>query len=182
MTEVNKSQLAKHLGVKPSMVTKHVKSGILDKCFTSNGKKLYLERAIEAIAFSRKRDNDKTIKDTVPKNVQNDSSLFNEESSDELKFLLMDSKSPSQKVQIIKDFWLGKINRQKFLESEGELIPVSDAKAAVETLLSPLNQYLDDQANNLKNNFSDLSDEVVKWIVDENNRQKEQLREYIWEN
>ncbi len=182
MTEVNKSQLAEHLGIKPSMITKHVKSGTLDKCFTANGKKIYLEKAVEAIALARKRDTKKTVNDTIPEDIEDDKSIFNEESTAELQSLLRAAKSPSQKVQIIKDFWLGKINRQKFLESEGELIPVSDAKAAVEKLLSPLNQYLDDQANNIKNHFPDLSEEVVKWIIEENNRQKEQLREQQWEN
>ena len=182
MTEVNKSQLAKHLGVKPPMVTKHIKSGILDKCFTRNGKKLILEKAVEAIALARKSDSKSVIDVITPSDIKEDTSLFNVQSSDELSKLLKDAQSPSQKVQIIKDYWIGKINRQKFMEAEGELISVPDAKASVETLLTPLNQYLNDQANHLKNNFPDLSSEVVLWITNENNRQKEQLKGYSWDS
>ena len=60
MVEVNKSELAAQLGVKPSMVSKHVKSGVLDGCYTPNGKKLYLEKAIQAIALSRKKGSEES--------------------------------------------------------------------------------------------------------------------------
>lgn len=180
MVEVNKSQLAAQLGVKPSMVTKHVKSGVLDDCFTPNGKKLYLEKALEAISLSRKRGADVVEEDKSSK-VDDVASVYNDDSKDELEKLLLLAKSPSQKVAITKDFWTGKINRQKFLESEGELISVDDAKVAIEAILVPLNQYLNDQANHLKNSFPYLSSDVMEWIEDENNRQKEQLMVTQWD-
>lgn len=64
---------------------------------------------------------------------------------------------------------------------EGELITVDDAKAAFETLLAPLNKYLDDLGNSIKNHFPDVDDEVVDWVSGEINRQKELLQEYSWE-
>lgn len=180
MVEVNKSELAAQLGVKPSMVSKHVKSGVLDGCYTPNGKKLYLEKAIQAIALSRKKGSEES--DTATNTLDDiPEQIYTAESQGELSKLLLLAKSPSQKVQITKDFWVGKINRQKFLEAEGELISIKDAKVALETLIGPLNQYLNDQGNNLKNNFPNVSGEVMEWIDEENNRQKEQLRVTQWD-
>lgn len=180
MIEVNKSELAKQLGVSSPMVTKYVKSGVLDECFTPSGKKLYLEKAMQAIAMSKKRGSDEPAEETELDKAMS-SVVFTEESQGELSALLLLAKSPSQKVSITKDFWLGKLNRQKFLEAEGELISVADAKAAIETILVPLNQYLNDQGNHLKNNFPSLTNEVLSWIDDENNRQKEQLQAKQWD-
>jgi len=64
---------------------------------------------------------------------------------------------------------------------EGELITVDDAKAAFETLLAPLNKYLDDLGNSIKNHFPDVDDEVIDWVSGEINRQKELLQGYSWE-
>jgi len=180
MTEVTKTQLAQNLGVSAAMISKHVKSGVLDGCFVKGGKKLYLEKAIQAIALSKKRDNE-AFEVTVPENYK-DAGLLNGDNEKALKRLLAKAKTPHQKVQITKDFWQGQINRLKFLESEGELISVDDAKKAINELLSPFNQYLDDLGNHLKNHFPDVSKEVVEWINDENNRQKEQLRVKQWED
>ena len=181
MIEINKSQLAKQLGVSSPMVTKYVKSGVLDECFTPNGKKLYLEKATQAIAMSKKRGSDAPVEEREIDKAMQSPVIFTEESQNELSALLLLAKSPSQKVQITKDFWLGKLNRQKFLEAEGELISVAEAKAAIETILVPLNQYLNDQGNHLKNNFPSLSNEVLSWVDDENNRQKEQLQVTQWD-
>jgi len=181
MTEVNKSELAKHLGVKPPMITKHIKAGTLDKCFTPNGKKLYLEKAVQAIALSQKKDSKKIVEVMTPSEIKEDENLFTDNANEELNLLLLNAQSPSQKVQIIKDFWIGKINRQKFLEAEGELLPVHDAKVAIDTILTPLNQHMNDMGNNLKNHFPDIPNEVIEWIDEENNRQKEQLRVKEWD-
>lgn len=181
MTEVTKGELAKQLGVSGAMVSKHVKSGVLDKCFTPNGKKIYLEKAIDALEKSRQRGHNESDP-IAPSDGNSDSVVYTGDNVKELDDLLKQTKSPSQKVQVMRDFWTGKLNRQKFMAEEGELIPVSDAKAAVEALLSPLNQYMDDQANNLKNHFPDVDDDVIEWIDEENNRQKEQLRRYKWES
>ena len=181
MTEVNKSELAKHLGVKPPMVTKHIKSGTLDKCFTPNGKKLYLEKAVQAIALSQKKDSKKIVEVMTPQDVKDDENLFTDDANEQLQALIDSAQSPSQKVQIIKDFWVGKINRQKFLEAEGELLSVHDAKVAIDAILTPLNQHMNDMGNNLKNHFPDIPNEVIEWIDEENNRQKEQLKVKEWD-
>lgn len=173
MTEVSKSQLAKEIERDPSVVTKYVKKGILDGCFTPNGKKIYLEKALKAITDYKGETENETPNASE--------AIYSGDNKSELDALLLSATSSSQKVQITKDFWLGKINRQKFLQTEGDLITVEMAKGAVEKLLSPLNQYLNDQANSLKNHFPDVEVEVVSWIVEENNRWKEQLRGYDWE-
>ena len=54
---------------------------------------------------------------------------------EELKILLSEAKSSSQKVQIIKDFWTGKINEQKFLEGEKLLIPKEQIIKDVQRIL-----------------------------------------------
>lgn len=183
MTEVNKTQLAKKLGVSSAMVSKHVKSGILDKCFTPNGKKIYLEKAIKSIELSKKREvSNNLFEVTTPKEIINNKTIVNDEAREELQGLLTYAQSPSQKVQIIKEFWAGKINRQKFLQAEAELITVYEAKSVIEKIFVHLNQYLNDQASNIKNNFPDLPLEISRWIDDENNKQKEQLRIKNWEN
>jgi len=100
MIEVNKSELAKQLGVSSPMVTKYVKSGILDECYTPNGKKLYLEKATQAIAMSKKRGQDVPTEVTELDKAMENTVIFTEESQKELGALLLLAKSPSQKVQI----------------------------------------------------------------------------------
>lgn len=176
MTEVNKSELAKYLDVRPSMVSKHVKAGTLDKCFTPNGKKLFLEKAVQAIALSQKRDPKKTIEMTIPNEIKNNSDILNDESKDELEKLVNDAQSSSQKVQVIKDFWLGKINRQKFMEAEGELLTLKSAKAAVEAVFTPINAKLDELPLSLKSRFTKTELDAVKWLANEiDNIKKESL-------
>lgn len=108
--------------------------------------------------------------------------VFTDKNQKELKKLLEGATTSNQKVTIENTFWNSKINKLKALEAEKKLIPVDDAKKAIEVLIGPLNFYLDDQSNNIKNHFPDLSDEVIEWIAEENNRQKEQLRSFNWTN
>lgn len=129
--------------------------------------------------LSNSEDN-KTIEDFTDADITNDKNLFTNENLKELEEYLKEAKSVSQKVQIIKDFWTGKINKQKYLEGEKELIPMVAVKKAIDLLLTPLNHYLNDQANNLKNHFPELPNEVMEWLGEENNRQKQQLRGYDW--
>ena len=64
-----------------------------------------------------------------------DSELYNQENLEELKTLLSEAKSSSQKVQIKKDFWTGKINEQKFFEGQKLLIPKEQIIKDVQRIL-----------------------------------------------
>lgn len=187
MTVVSKSELARHLGVKPPMITKYVKKGLLDKCFDPTGKKLILEKALEVIEKSRVRDpkneniNNSFIEAVTPIDVKNDDNVYTDESVHNLAALLLETTSSSQKVQVTKDFWLGRINRQKFLKEERELINVDDAKAAIDALLTPLNKALDDLPITLKAHHPDITSEVVEWLIDHVNDLKVGLKNTSWE-
>lgn len=184
MTEVSKSELAKNINKSGAIVTRLISNGILDDCFTPNGKKLYLEKSIKAIIKAKGSDylsKEIIIENTTSDKVKEDNTIYTDEAKQELEKFLNQEPSPARKVDMIDKFWSGRIRRQKFLEADGELIPVQDAKAAIETILAPFNQYLDDMGNNLKNHFPDVPLEVVEWINEENNRQKEQLQVKEWD-
>lgn len=184
MEEVNKSQLAKKINKSGAIVTRLISSGILDNCFTPNGKKLFLDKSIKAIIKAKGSDYlsiGTVVETSTPETIKQDTSIYTDEAKQELEEFLSKESSPARQVDMIDKFWSGRIRRQKFLEADGELIPVTDAKAAIETILSPFNQYLDDMGNNLKNHFPDVPLEVVEWINEENNRQKEQLQVKEWD-
>lgn len=177
MTEVTKGELAVHLGVSGAMVSKYVRTGILDKCYTPNGKKLYLEKSIQAIESSRK--DFKKEHSPAPQNSI-DPNIYNTENIEELDALLISVENPSQRVQVMKDYWTSRINRQKFLKEEGEIIYINEAKAAVEEIFNPLNKFLDDLPIQLKSHNQDVPIEAVKWLSDEINRMKKFIGEYQW--
>lgn len=178
MTEVTKGELAVHLGVSSAMISKHVRSGALDKCYTPNGKKLYLEKSIQAIESSRK-DFKKEQHATKENNI--DPNIYNTENIEELDNLLADIQNPSQRVQVMKDYWTSRINRQKFLKEEGEIIYINEAKAAVEEIFNPLNKFLDDLPMQLKSHNQDVSIEAMQWLSDEINRMKKFMSEHQWD-
>ena len=74
----------------------------------------------------KKEDNPKpTIKEieqTTTKKIKKDDKLYTKDNIEELEALLAMANTSNQKVQIIKDFWTGQINQQKFLEGEKLLI------------------------------------------------------------
>lgn len=188
MEEVNKKELAERLSISPQMVTKHVRSGTLDKCFTSNGKKLYFEKAAKAILNSQANPNDTLLNifkekdiDPAKKTITNDG-LLTPENEEKLAELLCDATSSSQKVQIEKDFWLGKINRQKFLLAEGEIITIDQGKEVIDALFSPISIRLDDLHINLKNRFQGISFDAISWLSNEINEIKKSVSEYKWES
>ncbi len=88
-----------------------------------------IEVASEAIEEFEKDINIHTQK------VITDSELYNQDNLEELKKFLLEAKSSSQKVQIIKDFWTGKINEQKFLEGEKLLMPKEEIIKDVQRIL-----------------------------------------------
>lgn len=198
---ISKSELARANGVSAAYISKLFKKGIFEDCM--EGKKILRDCALaryldikdpardnQRASNRNKKLSEKSLdKETLEKDIDKTTSetikktdLYNADNIEELESLLLQVKTANQKVQLIKDFWAGKLNKQKFLKEEGELLPLDDAKKAVDKLLTPLNQYLNDQGNNLKNHFPDLPKEVVEWINKENNRQKEQLREKEWED
>lgn len=181
MTEVNKGELAAYIKKSNAIVSRLANDGVLNECYTSNGKKIYLEKAIKAIIMNKGTDYLDGVDLSEYLDNEEDKELFTAKNIDELQRLLDDEPSPSKKIDMMDKFWSYKIRQQKFLQTEGDLITVEMAKGAVEKLLSPLNQYLNDQANSLRNHYPDASDEIVEWLREENNRQKEQLRDHDWE-
>ena len=184
MNEVSKTELAKAINKSGAIVTRLINQGILDKCFTKNGKKLYLDKSIKAIIKAKGSDyleRDIVLDATTPDEIKHDNSIYTDEAKNELEVFLVQEPSPARKVDMIDKYWSGRIRRQKFMQEEGELISTHDAKVAVDTLLTPLNQFLDDIGNNLKNHFPDVSIEIIEWINEETNRQKEQLRLKEWD-
>ncbi len=55
---------------------------------------------------------------------------------------------------------------------ERGLISISDAKAAIEIVFSPINHGLDNIPFELKSKFPTVSDEVIQWLLDRNNQIK----------
>ena len=180
LKKVTKSELAREIGKTPQYISKLVRQGLFDKCMAPDGKKIYLNKALEALSKGRRGKFDHNV--ITPSSIKNDGQIYNADSLEELDLLLLDAKSPSQKVQIVKDFWLGKINRQKFLQNERELIPIHDAKATIEILFSPLSKKLDNLHIDLKARFTDVPLDAIEWISDEINSMKQSLQNYDYEN
>lgn len=74
-----------------------------------------------------------------------------------------------------KEYWLGRKAELEVKKMSKELIPVDDAKAAVDFVLSPINRKLDEIPQKMRANFSDISAEHYKWLVDHVNSIKEEL-------
>ena len=74
------------------------------------------------------------ISKVTTKNIK-DSELYNQDNLAELELLLVSATTGNQKVQIIKDFWTGKINQQKFLEGEKLLIPKEQIVKDIQRIL-----------------------------------------------
>ena len=163
LKKVTKSELAREIGKTPQYISKLVRQGLFDKCMTPDGKKIYLNRALETLSKGRKGKFDHKV--ITPSDVKNNEQIYNVDSVEALDLLLQDAQSPSQKVQITKDFWMGKINRQKFLQQEGELIPISDAKAIFERISTPFNQAINDLPFDLKARFTDVNDDAIEWLI-----------------
>jgi len=181
---VTKAQLARTLNVSPQMISKYVSKGVLSNSFVedTNKKKLYLDKALSAIANfktrepshnSKNKTNEKVIKKVTTKEIKKTKDIYTDDNLRELSLLLLDIDSPKQKVDTIEVFWRGKVGKIKYDTLMRDLVPVDDAKIVLEAILTPLNQYLDDLAHHLKANFTDeVTDEMIRWINAENNRAK----------
>ncbi len=100
---------------------------------------------------------------------------------DELARLLIEVEDPSKRVGIIKDFWAGKIQKQKFLREKSELIPINEAKAVMEFLFHPISKNMDNLHVDLKARFPDVPLEAIDWVSNTINSMKMSVQEYEWE-
>jgi len=158
---ITKSELARANGVSPSYISKLFKTGVFDKCM--DGKKILRDCALKTyleikdparesqreanrnrkISPAKKKDKETTKKNEVSKeieqattkNIKEDSELYNQDNLAELELLLASVTTGNQKVQIIKDFWTGKINQQKYLEGEKLLMPKEQIIKDVQRIL-----------------------------------------------
>jgi len=149
---IKKSELAKANGVSAAYISKLVKKGVFDKCL--EGKRLKRDCALKAyidnkdptrdsqreairktkISTSKKAHVVPEISDNTSKIIK-ETDLYNEDNLAELEKLLLLASTGNQKVQIIKDFWTGKINEQKYLENKKLLIPKEQIIKDVQRIL-----------------------------------------------
>ncbi len=128
MRLLTQSELAKKLKVSRQYISKLVKKGVFENCF--EGKKLKLDCAKKAYEenrkiFLRETKLEKLKKEVIkktPDEIKQDSEVFNKKNLDELADLLLDVDKPALKVQIIKEYWAGKLNELKFLKEKEKLI------------------------------------------------------------
>jgi len=142
---ISKTDLAKANGVSAAYISKLVKKGVFDKCF--DGKKLRRDCALKAYINNKdpKRDNqrersrrEKLYLKEIEKNTGGDikdTELYNRDNLNDLETLLLGAETSAQKVNVIKDFWTGKINEQKFLEGQKLLIPKEQIIKDVQRIL-----------------------------------------------
>lgn len=96
------------------------------------------EKVAKAEAAEEIKSDLDELENNIPKRSKKDileNNLYNNENLDELNSLLLTASTSSQKVQIIKDFWTGKINEQKFLEGEKLLMPKEEIIKDVQRIL-----------------------------------------------
>lgn len=96
------------------------------------------EKVAKAEAAEEIKSDLDELENNIPKKSKKEileNNLYNNENLDELNSLLLTASTSSQKVQIIKDFWTGKINEQKFLEGEKLLMPKEEIIKDVQRIL-----------------------------------------------
>jgi phage terminase Nu1 subunit (DNA packaging protein) len=159
---VNKAEFSREVGVSYSTVMNMTKKGIFDKCFTKDGKKLYLDCALKAYHGRNVLSYPRNI--TMKASETIEPVVYNTDSEDELAKLLLNVDDPYTRTRITNQFWDAKARRLKFLEAEGELIPLDEAKLAVSAVMVPFNKDLDDLPIQLKGHFPEVSQEAVDWL------------------
>ncbi len=178
MTLVSQSQLAKELNVSRQYINRLVKKGIFAECL--EGKKLRLECAKKAYEASRKiftRDakfeqaKQEAIKKT-PQAIKQDRELFNAQNVEELAELLVDVFNPSQKVQIIKEYWAGKLNEIKFLKESGKLVEKSEVENELYEVALAIREKLLNIPMRVANDLAGKSDEFeIRQILEDEIRE-----------
>ena len=96
------------------------------------------EKVAKAEAAEEIKSDLDELENNIPKRSKKEileNNLYNNENLDELNSLLLTASTSSQKVQIIKDFWTGKKNEQKFLEGEKLLMPKEEIIKDVQRIL-----------------------------------------------
>ncbi|MEA1919139.1 MAG: hypothetical protein U9N52_04815 [Campylobacterota bacterium] len=184
-----KADLARFLGVSTPMISKHSRKGVFNDCYLEDGKTLDFSKAIDAIKKSKSRASIKEMPEikeeeqkksiNIPKSARN-LELDNKENNNELENLLENAVTSSQKVMVAKDFWAGKINEQKFLKEQRELITLTEAKGVIEVMFSPLSRKLDDIHMDLKSRFPDVPMEAVEWLNEYVNDIKKSVSSHKW--
>ena len=98
-----------------------------------DGKKLYRPNEIinnlpksrtTSIQDNIKNNND--IDTLTDDSIKENTELYNGDTIQDLEAYLQTAINSSQKVQIIKDYWTGKINEQKYLTEQGTLISINN--------------------------------------------------------
>lgn len=74
-----------------------------------------------------------------------------------------------------KEYWLGRKAELEVKKMTKELISVADAKAAIEFIMSPINRKLDEIPQELRANFSDITEQHYTWLVNHVNSIKKEL-------
>ena len=152
---ISQVELAEANGVSKQAINQLVRKGIFDNC--KEGKKLLRDCALKTYLENKDptRDNQREanqkdkispakktpvkkvlpeIEDNTNANIK-DTKLYNQENLADLETLLMGAVTSAQKVNVIKDFWTGKINQQKYLEGEKLLIPKEQIIKDVQRIL-----------------------------------------------
>lgn len=117
--------------------------------------------------------------DLSPPNEDETAELFTANNIEELQELLDLEMSPSKKIDMMDKFWSYKIRQQKFMELEGELITISDAKAVINQVFAPISTALDSTPMQLKATFNDIPIEAVEWLSDRMNMIKNEAKA-VW--
>jgi predicted transcriptional regulator len=148
---INQQELADFCGCKQPYIAKLKKQGVFNKILHNNKflksrsteyAKIYEEnknptRDSQRSAIMRKKGikdfNDISV--STNKKIKTNSDLYNLTNLEELEVLLENANTGNQKVQIIKDFWTGKINKQKFLENEKQLIKKEQITKDIQRIL-----------------------------------------------
>lgn len=74
-----------------------------------------------------------------------------------------------------KEYWLGKKAELEVKKMRRELIPVADAKAAVEFIFGPINRRMDEIPHKMRANFNDMTEKQYQWLVEHINRIKSDI-------
>jgi DNA polymerase III alpha subunit len=152
---ISQVELAEANGVSKQAINQLVRKGIFDNC--KEGRKLLRDCALKTYLENKdpSRDNQREtnqkdkispakkqatkkviseIEDNTNANIK-DTELYNQDNLADLETLLIGAATSAQKVNVIKDFWTGKINEQKFLEGQKLLIPKEQIIKDVQRIL-----------------------------------------------
>jgi hypothetical protein len=104
--------------VKPNYFSKLVKQGkISTHKKRGSPKKFYYYSEVKPHFIYEAPEPNEQIEQTAK-----DTGVYTPQNNYELDALIQGELTPYQKTQIIKDFWAGKINEQKYLKEQGELV------------------------------------------------------------